>query len=101
VTFDTPDLINGCIELFGACLTWRNAWQLRVDRQIRGVYWPTTFFFALWGLWNLYYYPALAQWASFAGGVVLVAGNIAWVFMAIRLNLTQRREQIRKNQALD
>lgn len=86
---DIPDLINGGIEMVGAFFTWRNAWQLRADREIRGVYWPTTFFFTAWGMWNLYYYPALGQWASFAGGVVLVAGNIAWVVMAIRLKFNQ------------
>lgn len=80
-----PDLINGSFELLGAVLTWRNFQQLRIDRTIAGVYWPTTAFFAAWGLWNLIYYPALGQWASFAGGVLLVAGNLAWVVLAVRL----------------
>lgn len=80
-----PDLINGGFELIGAYFTWRNFVQLRRDRHLAGVYWPTTAFFAAWGLWNLIYYPALGQWASFAGGVLLVAGNVAWVALAIRL----------------
>lgn len=83
---NTPDLINGLFELVGAGFTWRNAWQLRTDREIRGVYWPTSLFFAAWGLWNLVYYPALGQWISFTAGVVLVSGNVAWVVMAIRIN---------------
>ena len=77
-----PDLINGAFELLGAYFTWRNFLQLRRDRRLAGVYWPTTAFFTAW---NLVYYPALGQWASFAGGVLLVAGNAAWVAMAIRL----------------
>lgn len=89
-----PDLINGSFELIGAFFTWRNAWQLRKDREIKGVYWPTTLFFAAWGLWNLVYYPALQQWASFIGGVALVAGNLAWVVMAVRLQI----QDIRKTQ---
>lgn len=80
-----PDLINGGFELFGAAFTWRNYQQLRRDRQVHGVYWPTTAFFAAWGLWNLVYYPTLGQWASFFGGVLLVAGNVAWVGLAMRL----------------
>ena len=80
-----PDLINGLFELAGAAFTWRNAIQLRRDREIRGVYWPTAGFFTAWGAWNLLYYPALGQWFSFAGGVLLVSGNIAWVAMALRL----------------
>lgn len=83
------DLINGAFELLGAILTWRNALQLKRDRELRGVYWPTTAFFAAWGIWNLIYYPALGQWASFAGGVLLVAGNVAWVVMALRLRLDE------------
>jgi hypothetical protein len=77
------DMMNGCFEAFGAVLTWRNALQLYRDRKISGVYWPATAFFAAWGLFNLWYYPSLDQWWSFAGGVVLVVGNIAWVVMAL------------------
>lgn len=80
-----PDLINGAFELLGAYFTWRNLLQLRRDRRLAGVYWPMVAFFTAWGLWNLVYYPALGQWASFAGGVLLVAGNAAWVALAIRL----------------
>jgi hypothetical protein len=38
-----------------------------------------TAFFAAWGLWNLYYYPHLGQWASWAGGVAVVTTNTAYV----------------------
>lgn len=81
----TPDLINCGFELIGAYFTWRNAWQLVQDREIKGVYWPTSVFFTIWGLWNVLYYPAIEQYASFAGGVVLVTGNLAWSFMAISI----------------
>jgi hypothetical protein len=49
------------------------------------VYWPTSLFFTSWGVWNLYYYPSLGQWLSFAAGIALCLGNIAWVSQAIRL----------------
>lgn len=88
-----PDLINGSFELIGAYFTWRNWLQLRRDRHLAGVYWPTTAFFAAWGLWNLIYYPALGQWASFAGGVLLVAGNVAWVALAIQLKFNEQIEE--------
>lgn len=92
--FTPPDIINGLFELVGAGFTWRNAWQLRIDHEIRGVYWPTSLFFAAWGLWNLVYYPELGQWASFSAGVVLVAGNIAWVTQAmlLRIHAKQTKE---------
>lgn len=89
-----PDLINGGFELLGAVFTWRNYLQLRRDRRVAGVYWPTTAFFAAWGLWNLIYYPTLGQWASFAGGVLLVAGNVAWVVLAIQLKIEKRLEEV-------
>lgn len=93
----TPDIINGLFELVGAGLTWRNAWQLRVDREIKGVYWPTSVFFTAWGFWNLFYYPALDQWASFVGGVVLVSGNVAWVIMAANLEIDNLEQQWRRS----
>lgn len=81
-----PDLINGLFEFAGGFLTWKNAFVLRQDKVLKGIYWPTSAFFTLWGLWNLLYYPALDQWVSFIGGVFLVSGNIAWVILAIFYN---------------
>jgi hypothetical protein len=78
-----PDLINGLVELVGAFFTLKNALTLYQAKKLEGVYWPSTLFFTLWGLWNLYFYPALGQWLSFAGGAILVAGNMAWVTLAI------------------
>jgi len=78
------DLVNGLFELCGAFLLWVNVRKLHTDKQVRGVFWPVTAFFGVWGLWNLYYYPSLDQWFSFAAGIVLVTANIVWVWMAIR-----------------
>lgn len=77
-----PDAINGAIEFVGALFTWRNALQLWRDREVKGVYWPATAFWAAWGLWNLYCYSALGQWLSFSAGAFLVAGNVLWVSLA-------------------
>lgn len=81
----SPDHINGLIVLVGAGFTWRNAWQLWIDRELFGVYWPTSLFFTVWGIWNLYYYPSLGQWFSFYAGILLALGNAAWVIMAVFL----------------
>ena len=78
------DYINGLFELIGAFFTWRNAFALYHDKAIKGVYWPTTVYFTAWGLWNLLYYPSLKQWASFAGGVMLVCGNVWWVTLLVK-----------------
>lgn len=78
------DLINAIFEFGGGILCWLNVRALWRDRVVRGVYWPVQGFFAAWGWWNLYYYPSLGQWASFWGGIFLVAGNTVWVILALR-----------------
>lgn len=80
----TPDLINGLFEFGGSVLLWMNVRQLMRDRGHRGVYVPATAFFAVWGLWNLYYYPNLGQWLSFAGGCSIVVANITAVVLMLR-----------------
>lgn len=78
------DFINGIVfELIGGCVLWLNVVRLYSDRQVKGVNWITYAFFALWGFWNLYYYPHLNQWLSFVGGLNVVLANTVWVAMAL------------------
>ncbi len=77
------DLVNGALETCGGFFVLLSVVKLTRDKMVRGVSWATTMFFAVWGLWNLYYYPSLDQWASFAGGVFLVSVNIVWVVLLI------------------
>ena len=79
-----PDIINGLFELVGSYFTWMNAWVLWRASVIAGVYWQTTLFFTLWGVWNLIYYPMLDQWFSFYAGVLLVLGNVVWVGLVLK-----------------
>jgi hypothetical protein len=79
----TGDHINASFELLGAVFAWRNTIQIYRDRSIAGVWWPMWLFLCVWGAWNLYYYPSLGQWWSFAAGIVLVSANVAWVVMAL------------------
>lgn len=91
------DVINGIFEAVGAVATWRNYLAIRRDRAIRGVDWKAMAFFTGWGLWNLVFYPHLHQWWSTVGGIALVAGNVSWVSVAIRLQL-QERARVRNAQ---
>lgn len=75
----SADLLNGGFEFVGSLMLWRNVLQLYHDKIVRGVHWTATGFFAAWGYWNLFYYPHLAQWWSFAGGVSLVTANTLWL----------------------
>lgn len=78
------DAINGLFETLGAVATWRNVVAIHRDRAVRGVAMASMAFFASWGVWNLIYYPSLHQWLSTIGGSLLVAGNIAWVGLALK-----------------
>lgn len=78
-----PDLINGMFELFGAAFIILNIRQILRDKEVKGVYWPTMMFFMTWGYWNIFYYPSLGQWLSFAGGIAIAATNTVYVILLI------------------
>ena len=62
----------------------RDAYRLYRDKKIRGVYWPSRFFFASWGIWNLKYYTGLEQKTSLWGGIALVTVNLIWCALALK-----------------
>lgn len=75
----SADFINGLFEAVGSCFTWMNVVHVWKDKGYAGLYLPAIVFFMSWGLWNLFYYPHLGQWWSFAGAVSLVLANVCWV----------------------
>lgn len=75
-----PDLVNGLFEAFGAWSVWMHVRAIRKARMTRGLSKFAVVFFTTWGFWNLFYYPHLHQWWSFAGGAALVTGNAVWLF---------------------
>lgn len=75
----SPDIINGIFELGGGMLMWLSIMKLHKDKIVKGVHWAPVMFFALWGFWNLYFYPSLNQWYSFVAGIILVTTNTVWV----------------------
>ena len=77
------DKINAIFQIIGALLIWKNALLLYKVKEVKGVYWPATAFFTIWGFWNIYYFPSLGQWFSFVAGIVLTVGNLAWTIQAI------------------
>lgn len=80
----SPDLVNGLFEFAGAAFNGINVWRIYKDKKLAGVSWIPSTFFTSWGVWNLYYYPALDQWWSFGGGCAIVLMNTAWVFLALK-----------------
>jgi hypothetical protein len=77
------DLINAAFEMGAGVAQIINCYQLYKDKQIKGVRVSVTAFFGAWGLWNLYYYPSLGQWASFSAGILICLANFVWVGLAI------------------
>lgn len=77
------DTINGAFELSGGLANYLNVRQLYKDKKVRGIHWSTYAFFTTWGIWNLWYYPSLNQWMSFAGGCSIVLMNMTWLSLAL------------------
>ncbi len=65
-------------------LQWLNVLRLSKEKKVAGVDWRVTAFFALWGVWNVYFYQALATPASSFGAAFLTLANIVWVVLAVR-----------------
>ena len=77
------DFTNGCFELAGAMFLAFNVFRLFKDKRVAGVSIATVAFFSAWGVWNLFYYPSLGQWASFFAGIAVVIANVTWVCLAL------------------
>lgn len=76
-----PDAVNGTFEFGIGVLALKNVQALARDQVVKGVHWGVTAWAGLWGIWNLYYYPHLGQWLSFAGGLTIVSINLLWLAM--------------------
>lgn len=73
------DVINGLFEFLGAPFILLSVIKLYKQKQVKGVSWVHAVFFTIWGWWNLFYYPSLGQWISFAGGIAIVVTNSLWL----------------------
>lgn len=78
-----PDLINGLFELFASVMVLNNCLRLYRDKCVMGVSIASTAFFFGWGVWNVYYYPAIGQPFSFYAGIAVCASNALWVAMMV------------------
>lgn len=79
----SPDLINGAFEGLASLFILNHCRVLFNDKTVRGVSVLSCAFFTLWGLWNLYFYPAVGQSWSFWGGVLVVLANSVYVGLLI------------------
>jgi hypothetical protein len=77
------DLINGLFEASAGIFVLNHCRVLRRDRAVAGVSIASVVFFTAWGVWNLFYYPALGQSLSFIGGLFVVVANSIYVGMLL------------------
>ena len=87
----SPDLINALFEGIGSLLIWKSIIRLHRDKKIRGVHWMPIMFFCLWGYWNLFYYPHLEQWYSFAAGISMVTSNTIWILQMLYYEILEKK----------
>ncbi len=89
------DSINAAFELgagFFVLLSIRKAYQ---DKAVAGLSVWHIAFIAVWGFWNIYYYPTLGQMYSFYAGVFLVNVNTIWVGQLIYYSSPHRKANTR------
>lgn len=79
----TADTINGLFEAFASLMILNHARVLYRDKLVRGISIVSVIFFFAWGVWNLYYYPALGQMFSFWCGIAVVIANATWAGMLL------------------
>ncbi len=73
------DVVNALFEFSGTGFIGVSVRRASKEKAVAGVSWISPAFFFVWGLWNLFYYPSLGQWWSFAGGVCLSTANAVWI----------------------
>lgn len=78
------DIVNALFEAIGGCLIWINVYRLHIDKRIAGVSMLPTAFFSAWGIWNLWFYPAVGAWWSFLGGISIVIANSVWWWQMLK-----------------
>lgn len=78
-----PDIVNGGFEAAAGIAVLNHCFALWRDKEVRGLSVASVAFFAAWGVWNLFYYPHLDQFYSFAGGVFITLANAIYVAMLV------------------
>jgi hypothetical protein len=78
-----PDAVNGAFEALAGFAVLNHCFALYRDKTVRGLSVASVAFFAAWGGWNLYYYPHLDQFWSFAGGVFITLANAIYLPMLV------------------
>jgi hypothetical protein len=79
-----PDQLNAGFEALAALLIWLNVADVWKKKATAGIHWIPLSLFTIWGYWNLFYYPHLGQWWSFAAAGFVAVANSAWLWLVVK-----------------
>ena len=89
--FNTTDLINAGFEFGGSLFVSLSIFKILKDKLVRGVHWAATAFFFCMGVWNLYYYFHLTQYASWVAGILVTIANSVYLILLIYYTLREKK----------
>lgn len=78
-----PDMVNASFQIGAGLAVSAHCGRLYADKEARGLSIPAVLFFAVWGGWNLFYYPQLNQIWSFAGGIFVTLSNLIYLALLV------------------
>ena len=84
----SPDQINAIFIAIGSFVIGLSCWKLYKDKIVRGVSAWHVGFFTAWCYWDLYFWPHLGVWFSFASGVAMAISGT--VYMSLILYYMRR-----------
>lgn len=76
-------MVNATFEAGAGLAVLAHCAKLHQDKQVRGLSIPAVLFFTGWGCWNVFYYPHLGQFWSFAGGIFVTLANLIYLAMLV------------------
>jgi hypothetical protein len=82
-----PDYVTAAFEIVSAFFIWLSIRAAVRSKLAAGVSWVHVGFYSFWGVWNLFYYPHLHQWAAFAGGILITGSNTIWTCLLVYYTL--------------
>ena len=77
------DIISGLFGFFGGLFLFHNCGVLYKQKLVRGVSLFASAFFALWAIWNIYYFSQLDQPFCLIGSIISAVASTLWIGMAI------------------
>jgi len=78
------DLINSLFEAFSSLFIFNHCRVLLKQKAVSGVSVLSVGFFAIWGVWNMFYYSHLNQILSFYFGMLVIVSNATYVILILR-----------------